>query len=56
MTEKKHGMFTYFLLRKLKESKGLVNYSDLSEYLTSEVGITSLNVNRKGKNNKKRKE
>ncbi len=46
-TEKKHGMFTYFLLRKLKESKGLVNYSDLSEYLTSEVGITSLNVNRK---------
>ena len=46
-TDKKHGMFTYFLLRKLKESKGLVNYSDLSEYLTSEVGITSLNVNRK---------
>ena len=46
-TEKKHGMFTYFLLRKLKESKGLINYSDLSDYLTSEVGITSLNVNRK---------
>ncbi len=46
-TEKKHGMFTYFLLKKLKETKGNINYQELDEYLRSEVGITSLNVNRK---------
>ena len=46
-TEKKHGMFTYFLLKKLKETKGNISYQELDEYLKSEVGITSLNVNRK---------
>jgi hypothetical protein len=46
-TDKKHGMFTYFLLKKLKETKGNISYRELDEYLKSEVGITSLNVNRK---------
>jgi hypothetical protein len=45
--DKKHGMFTYFLLKKLKETKGIISYKDLDTYLKSEVGITSLNVNRK---------
>lgn len=45
--DKKHGMFTYFLLKKLKESKGYISYKDLGDYLTQEVGLASLNINRK---------
>ncbi|MBQ9474729.1 MAG: hypothetical protein IJU69_00535 [Bacteroidales bacterium] len=30
-------MFTYFLLKKLQETKGDVNYQELSEYLQSNV-------------------
>jgi hypothetical protein len=45
--DKKHGMFTYFLLQKLKETKGNISYADLKVYLEEVVGITSLNVNRK---------
>lgn len=36
-TEKGHGMFTYFLLKKLKETKGDVSYRELAEYITKEV-------------------
>jgi hypothetical protein len=35
--EKKHGYFTYFLLKKLKESKGDITLEDLSIYLVSQV-------------------
>ena len=35
--EESHGMFTYFLLKKLQETKGDVNYQELSEYLQSNV-------------------
>jgi len=40
--EKKHGFFTYFLLKKLKETKGDVNYGELSEYIRNEVMKSSL--------------
>lgn len=35
--EKKHGYFTYFLLKKLKETKGKINYKDLSTYIINNV-------------------
>jgi hypothetical protein len=43
----KHGMFTYFLLKKLQASNGAVNFGELDEYLRSNVGIKSLQVNSK---------
>lgn len=44
---KTHGLFTYFLLKKLKETKGEVNYYELSEYLDKEVAKHSMLVNEK---------
>lgn len=43
--EKGHGIFTYFLLKKLKESNGTCTYAELSEYLNQIVGIKSLLIN-----------
>ena len=45
--DKKHGMFTYFLLKKLQETKGDVSLGDLSDYLTEEVGRQSFIKNNK---------
>lgn len=46
-TEKNHGMFTYFLLRKLQESKGNVTLKELSDYVISNVSRQSALVNKK---------
>ncbi len=35
--EKRHGLFTYFLLKKLQETKGNVNYKTLSDYIIQNV-------------------
>ena len=35
--EEQHGMFTFFLLKKLQETKGNITYGDLGDYLTNEV-------------------
>ncbi|MDR1681703.1 MAG: WG repeat-containing protein [Prevotellaceae bacterium] len=35
--EKGHGLFTYFLLKKLQETKGDVSFGDLSDYITTSV-------------------
>jgi hypothetical protein len=43
----KHGLFTYFLLKKLQETGGEVNYGQLTDYLKREVGIVSLRENGK---------
>lgn len=48
--EKQHGMFTYFLLKKLQDSKGNCSYSEMYEYLNKNVGDNSLRVNRKEQN------
>lgn len=40
--EKKHGLFTYFVLKKLKESKGNASLEELSEYVTQQVKRNSL--------------
>ncbi len=45
--EKYHGMFTYFLLRKIKENRGNLNLRELSEYIITNVTKSSVQVNRK---------
>ncbi len=45
--EKKHGLFTYFLLKKLQETKGKVSYAELVEYIRSEVSKKSIVENNK---------
>ena len=45
---KGHGMFTYFLLKKLQESKGNVTLVELESYLSTNVGQQSVRINRKG--------
>lgn len=46
--EKGHGMFTYFLLKKLQETKGVVTLGELSDYITTNVKRQSVVINRKG--------
>jgi hypothetical protein len=48
--EKQHGMFTYHLLNKLKETNGNISYGELSEYLRISVGTRSVIVNQKEQN------
>jgi len=45
--ETKHGLFTYFLLKKLKESKGSVTMGELSNYIQDQVGRYSIVENGK---------
>ncbi len=40
--EKGHGLFTYYLLKKLKETKGQVNLGELTEYVIDNVKRTSV--------------
>lgn len=43
----KHGMFTYFLLKKLQETQGNISLQSLADYLNREVSIESLRENGK---------
>ena len=45
--DKGHGLFTYFLLKKLQETKGDVTLGELSSYITTSVKQQSIVVNRK---------
>ena len=45
--EKQHGLFTYFLLKKLQETKGEINYQNLSGYIIENVKQQSIVVNQK---------
>ena len=42
-----HGLFTYYLLKKLKESRGDVSLGELSDYITTNVKQRSIVVNDK---------
>lgn len=42
--DKRHGLFTYFLLKKIQETKGDITYSELYESL-KEIGVQSVKVN-----------
>ena len=48
--DKQHGIFTYFLLKKLQESKGEITYSEMAEYLKRIVPLTSSDINYKEQN------
>lgn len=45
--EKGHGMFTYYLLKIIKETKGKVTMGEIADYVTSEVKKRSLIINSK---------
>lgn len=45
--DKKHGLFTYFLLKKLQATKGKVSLDELSEYVKTSVARKSLVENGK---------
>ena len=43
--EKRHGMFTYYLLKAIKESNGQITLNDLFAKTLDEVSHSSVNVN-----------
>jgi uncharacterized caspase-like protein len=45
--EKGHGMFTYFLLQKLHDTKGNCTLGELGDYIKTNVRQQSVVVNRK---------
>ena len=45
--EKQHGLFTYYLLKKLQLSKGNISLGELQNYVTDEVAKRSIVVNGK---------
>ncbi|MBL7906178.1 MAG: caspase family protein [Bacteroidales bacterium] len=48
--EKQHGLFTYYLLKKIQETKGEVDYQSLIDYLKEKVNVQSLISNFKNQN------
>lgn len=44
---KQHGIFTYYLLKKIQETKGEVDYNNLFNAVAKNVSIESLRVNEK---------
>lgn len=47
---RQHGMFTYFLLKKLQDTRGDILYKDLFDYVKQNVAIHSIKVNGKDQN------
>ncbi len=45
--EQGHGMFTYFLLKKLQETNGNATLAEISDYVTDQVGKRSIVENSK---------
>jgi tetratricopeptide (TPR) repeat protein len=45
--EQNHGLFTYFLLKKLKDSRGNIDLGSLADYLTENVSLESQLKNNK---------
>lgn len=45
--EQKHGMFTYYLLKKLQESKGDATLGEICDYVTDQVRKQSIVINGK---------
>jgi hypothetical protein len=43
----KHGIFSYYLLKKIQESKGDISINELYNYLKDNVSIQSLKINNK---------
>jgi uncharacterized caspase-like protein len=47
LNRERHGLFTYYLLKKLKESAGSTTYGDLFEYIHKNVQLDALTENNK---------
>ncbi|MBI9066819.1 MAG: caspase family protein [Salinivirgaceae bacterium] len=45
--DKQHGMFTYYLLKKIQETNGDISYNDLYNYVKKEVDLNCVKVNSK---------
>ncbi len=45
--KKSHGLFTYFLLKKLQQSKGNTTYKELADYLEEQVKLNAVIINNK---------
>lgn len=45
--EQKHGMFTYYLLKALQESKGKISLGELADYVQTQVKQRSVVINKK---------
>lgn len=48
--EKHHGLFTYYLLKKLQETQGEVSYEDLAAYISKNVKKDAFLLNEKPQN------
>ena len=48
--QKKHGLFTYYLLKKLQETKGNVTYGELDRFLLDQVSRRSVVANGREQN------
>ena len=46
-SDKGHGLFTYYLLKKLQETAGNVTLAELTDYVIEKVGQQSVVINRK---------
>lgn len=45
--DKQHGLFTYYLLKKLQETKGNITFGELGEYIKQQVSRKSIVTNGK---------
>lgn len=45
--DEKHGMFTYYLLKKMQDTKGDVTLQELGDYITTQVSQQSIVINGK---------
>lgn len=45
--EKGHGLFTYFLLKKLQETEGNISYAELAKYINQNVKKEAFLINEK---------
>lgn len=46
-SDKRHGMFTYFILKKLKDSKGGCTYKELYDFIHENLPVESVLINNK---------
>jgi uncharacterized caspase-like protein len=45
--KKQHGLFTYYFLKKLQQTRGEISYGEMFDYLDKKVSIESLRINSK---------
>jgi hypothetical protein len=47
LESQQHGLFTYYLLKKIQETSGKVTYGDMADFLSQKISLESLKVNQK---------